>query len=322
MVWYNAVIARKAKTNRQKEKELILQINSLAQGVTNLVTSYHAKPLFVKKGSDTHMENTPDMVLVKLRDIPDAESWLDAPAFEETKVIAYKPQLANYLQSIESAIYFQQLSHWQKYSKRSDGFIYKTAKEIEEETYISEKKQRRCREQLKALGWIKVEKKMANGSPTYHFKVMVKTFGVLIPTGKTPVPTSQNASSITKNTHEKNYSSEMTEQIEKVYDAWLKLMVVDPAVRVHGTTDERRDALKAARNRTRLTDLRKAKVATRIKSMGLERVIQAIRQISKSEFHRDGIQSDGTKGTFVASLEWLCDRDERVESWANKGGSE
>jgi DNA-binding Lrp family transcriptional regulator len=128
-------------------------------------------------------------------------------------------------------------------------------------------------------------------------------------------------SNIVRNTKKENYSSEMLENIEKVYDAWLKLMVVDLDVRRSGSIDEKRSALAAARNRTRLTDTRKAKIAARLKSMGLERVVAAVKQISTSEFHRDGIQSDGTKGTFVASLEWLCAKDERIEIWANKGGS-
>jgi hypothetical protein len=124
------------------------------------------------------------------------------------------------------------------------------------------------------------------------------------------------------NSNNKKYTSEMLTNIEKVYDIWLKLMVVDPTVRAHGTTDERRAALLAASKRTRLTDKRKAKAATRIESMGLDRVLAAIKQISKSEFHRDGMQSDGTIGTFTASLEWLCENDERIETWANKGGNQ
>jgi hypothetical protein len=72
-LWYNSDIACKAKTNRQKEKELILQINSFAQGITNLVIAYHAKRFFVKRGTDNSMEKTPDVAskdgVITLQDV-------------------------------------------------------------------------------------------------------------------------------------------------------------------------------------------------------------------------------------------------------------
>lgn len=234
------------------------------------------------------------------------------------RVIAYRPEIAKYFDdSPNIAIYFQQLYHWQQFTTRPDKYFYKSAQEMYEETGISAKRQRKCRESLEGFGWIATKKEMANGHPTLHFRVLI-TLNTVIALGEKTNGNSQKDKSITQedNTISK-FSSETKEQIEKVYDVWLKLMVVDPAVRAHGTTDERRDALAKARNRTRLTDLRKTRINARLKSMGLEKIIGAIKHISQSDWHR-GINDDN----WTASLEWLCKSDEKIEEWANKGGGQ
>lgn len=116
---------------------------------------------------------------------------------------------------------------------------------------------------------------------------------------------------------EKKYTSEMLTDIEKIYVYWLKMMIVDPAIRVNGTDDERRAALLKARKHYRLTDLVKAKVATRIQSMGLKTVARAIKMISQSDFHR----GDNDRN-WSATLKWICESDDKIQEWANKGGAE
>lgn len=114
------------------------------------------------------------------------------------------------------------------------------------------------------------------------------------------------------NTKEK-YTSEQLTNIKKVYIAWLKFMVVDPAVRFHGSDDDRSVALQAALTRTKLTELRKTKVNARLNSLGLAQVLKAINTLSESDFHRGDNDRNWT-----ASLEWLCGSDEKIEEWANK----
>lgn len=270
-------------------------------------------------------ENMPDMVILRTkdidaRDLESRKSWPEYPQFEELRVIAYKPEIANYLESIEAAIYFQQLSHWQRYAKQPDGFFYKTAKEIEQETMISEKKQRACRQKLEGLGWIGVQKKMANGHPTYHFKVLVRSFGILIPTGDSPIGTGQNASSITKNTHKNNITSDLTEKkkddINKIYKLWLIYMAVDPEIRLHGTTDSRRAALQEAMKRYKLTPKRSAAIDRRLDDAGYEMIIRAIKNIANSPFHMG--QND--KGWKADLVDFLLRSYEKVEEWSNKTG--
>lgn len=115
------------------------------------------------------------------------------------------------------------------------------------------------------------------------------------------------------NKNENKYTSEQLTNIKKVYLTWLKVMVVDPAVRFHGTDDDRRAALEAAIKRTKLTDLRRTKINARIQSMGLEAVIQAVMGLSQSDFHRG--ENDRN---WKANLEWLCKSDEKIEEWSNK----
>lgn len=244
------------------------------------------------------------------------------------RVIAYRPEISRYFSgSPLTAIYFQQLYHWQQFAKSADGFFYKTAKEMYEETDISPMKQRKCRDELELAGWIKTEKKMANGHPTLHFKVLVSLQTVVNPFVKTTNGNVENNKSITIEDYtRKSIMSDLTEEqksdLVKIYKLWCIYMVVDPDTRLHGTTDDKHLALEEATKRFRLTDKRRLAIARRLKDAGYEMLVRAIKSISRSPFHRDGIDSRGEKGTFTASLEWLCNSYEKVEEWANKNEKE
>lgn len=257
----------------------------------------------------------PDMVIVKLKDVLSADLAAESQVFEDPKVVAFKPQIAHYLGSIEAALYFQQLSHWQKYAKRSDGYFYKTAKEMEEETCISEKKQRRCREQLVAIGWLDVKKVMANGSPTYHFKVLVRSLGVLVPTGETPVPIGQNASSITKNTHEKDYTSETRAQALDLHRGFIRHFKVDPDDYSYASNEEKAAMIdKVLKASYRLTPKRLEKVAGRLEDAGYDMCKKAILNLSKSEWHKGKNENEWEADLY----EYLFRSYENVEKWATK----
>lgn len=233
---------------------------------------------------------------------------------EETLVIAYRPGVANFLGSIEAAIFFQQLSHWSKYVKREDGFFYKSAIEIEQETCISERTQRRCRKILTDLGWIDAEKRMANGHPTYHYRVNVQATSVIFPTGKTPVPTSKNASSITLDNNI-IYNTDTQNLIDKVYFGYLLNFRIDKDDYNLSSPERRLEILDKAKKKYKLTDKRKAKIASRLDDAGYEMIKQAIINCAKSDFHRG--ESDRSNG-WSANLEWICNSYEKVEEWANR----
>lgn len=92
--------------------------------------------------------------------------------------IAFYPFLARELGDIESAIYYQQILYWSDKGSREDGYIYKTVKEIEEETTLTKKQQSRIRKKLIKLGWLEVKKKKANGAPTLHY-LPIKQFSIV-----------------------------------------------------------------------------------------------------------------------------------------------
>lgn len=128
------------------------------------------------------------------------------------------------------------------------------------------------------------------------------------------VPQSSNIG----NKKESKISSETLEEVTKIYKLWCIYMIVDPEVRSHGTTDSRSAALAEATKRYRLTPKRRDAVARRLKDAGYEQLVRAIKSISQSPFHRDGIDNRGEEGTWRATLEWLCGSYEKVEEWANK----
>ena len=73
---------------------------------------------------------------------------------------------------MQSAIYYIQLWYWQGKGRRSDGYIYKTVKEIKEETTLSREQQDRVRLKLVANGWLDVKLWRANAHATYHYKCL------------------------------------------------------------------------------------------------------------------------------------------------------
>jgi hypothetical protein len=68
---------------------------------------------------------------------------------------------------------FERVMYWMKYSKRSDGSIYKSARELANETQCSTKSIDRTIPALKAAG-LDIYIKKANGAPTRHFRVDAK----------------------------------------------------------------------------------------------------------------------------------------------------
>ena len=89
--------------------------------------------------------------------------------------IAFLPELARKLGGIEEALFYQQLHYWSDKGNREDGFIYKTIKEIEEETTLTRRQQDRVRLKLIKEGWLDVKKiHSPKGVPTLHYKCLVE----------------------------------------------------------------------------------------------------------------------------------------------------
>lgn len=85
------------------------------------------------------------------------------------RIIAFYPEVAREI-GIEEAIYYQQLWYWGDKGDRSDGFIWKSMPEIEQETTLSDYQQRRCRAKLEKLGWLLVKQEVIHGRIHYLYK--------------------------------------------------------------------------------------------------------------------------------------------------------
>jgi hypothetical protein len=109
--------------------------------------------------------------------------------------IAFYAEIARELGSISSAIFYQQIRYWSDKGNREDGWIYKTAGDIERETTLTEKQQRLCKEKLIEKGWIETQKIMFRGSMVWHYRLLVDFTFSMVPTGQKPVADVQKASS-------------------------------------------------------------------------------------------------------------------------------
>lgn len=115
------------------------------------------------------------------------------------------------------------------------------------------------------------------------------------------------------NTKREDITSETQQQIKKIYSLYLIGFKIDPHDYAAAPDEDKPSLLQAASKRYRLTDQRRNKIIARLKDAGYSNVARAIRNVSKSDFHR-GINDR----EWSASLEWICDRYERIEEWANK----
>jgi len=83
--------------------------------------------------------------------------------------VAYHPMIAKITGSVTAAIFLSQILYWTGKGARSDGYIWKTRKDMEEETGLSRREQETARRKLRELG-ILLEKRC--GIPAkMHYRV-------------------------------------------------------------------------------------------------------------------------------------------------------
>lgn len=89
------------------------------------------------------------------------------------RIVAFNPEISKALGGdIEATLMYCQLLYWSDKGGRGDGFIYKSKKELEEETTLTRRQQDRARQKLEEMGWIETKLKKADGAPTLHFKCL------------------------------------------------------------------------------------------------------------------------------------------------------
>jgi hypothetical protein len=87
--------------------------------------------------------------------------------------IAFQPALSKMLgNDIGAALFLQQIIYWSDKGEREDGLVYKSDREIEEETTLSPRQSARIRKLLRVLGILNTQiLKAPNGSPTNHYSL-------------------------------------------------------------------------------------------------------------------------------------------------------
>lgn len=173
------------------------------------------------------------------------------------KPIAFYPQLARELGSIEAALFYQQLYYWSDKVSREDGFIYKSAPEMERETTITEKQQRKIREDLTEREWILSKKVMVRNCWTWAYRPIVDLEVGFTPAkgrrtpAETPAYTGQKASSSIQRIHTENTTDEASSSLTSipgVETGGNYQPDYDPAKRKAGKrtpTEKQRDAFNA-----------------------------------------------------------------------------
>lgn len=82
--------------------------------------------------------------------------------------VAYYPELRHITTSTQATILICQLLYWTDKTRDADGWIYKTAKELEDETGLTYHEQKTAREKLEELGLLEVEYKRLDHTSRYR----------------------------------------------------------------------------------------------------------------------------------------------------------
>jgi hypothetical protein len=87
------------------------------------------------------------------------------------RALAFHPIFVKVFGGVNEAILFQQIHYWSDKGRLPDNVIYKTDKQIEDETTLTTGKQHRARKRLKELRVLKVWVQRANGTPVNHYQI-------------------------------------------------------------------------------------------------------------------------------------------------------
>jgi hypothetical protein len=81
-----------------------------------------------------------------------------------------------FMGSLEGGAFLSQLIFWCDKGKRTDGFIYKTYQEWQDDVMLSEYKVKKFSQQLVDMGILETALKRANGAPTIHYRFDYEKF--------------------------------------------------------------------------------------------------------------------------------------------------
>ena len=85
--------------------------------------------------------------------------------------VAYYPRLAKFIGSVKTTIFLCQFLYWEgKQKDKEEGWIFKTQKEITEETGLSRYEQEFARRELKQLGYLEETHKSIPRKVHYRIK--------------------------------------------------------------------------------------------------------------------------------------------------------
>jgi hypothetical protein len=91
-------------------------------------------------------------------------------------VLGIPQSFIKYTGSLEAAAFLAQMVHWTPRAKRRDGFIFKKNAEWFDETGLKRYSLSTAAKTLEAKGVLQMQKMMAYGSPTWHYRLDMEAF--------------------------------------------------------------------------------------------------------------------------------------------------
>lgn len=159
----------------------------------------------------------------------------------------------------------------------------------------------------------------AEYDPASGIRTSMNTFVGFYPTPNDGPPTPNDVGTLhqmmehNKNNKKNNPIVLFSSEITKLYEGYLIEFIIGIDVWVNADGDLRTGLLTAARSKVRLTEKRKAKIASRLEDLDFTKCAAAIKHVAQSEFHRG--ENDRR---WMASIEWIFSSVEKTEEWSNK----
>ncbi len=144
--------------------------------------------------------------------------------------VAYQPILAKVFGSVNLGIFWSQMYYWNGKGSDKEGWIYKTQKEIYDETALSRREQETARKIGRELGV--VEEKLAGQPATVHFRINIEQAMALIErylmeqsNGKLPLKMPKKEKITSSMSYLKDIPTKDLEELSEKYEVGQKFIL-------------------------------------------------------------------------------------------------
>lgn len=227
--------------------------------------------------------------------------------------IAFYPELARKLNSIEATVFYQYLVSCCK--GQGEYVVYQTKEIIQKETTLNRYQQDKAREILEEAGWVRTFLSKEDGAPVLHYEILIM-WSLERSTRISSPSTNGLAESSKKEENEKKVPKEKENKKNPVEEEKRDILHISPK-KNENSPDETRlldvileDFAKLFLRKYRPTIGRQKKLKDRLKNFTFEEIREAIKNMAKDKFY----QGKNDRG-WCADPDFFLRNDEKIDKF-------